>query len=70
MKTWIFQGNPEVFDIDSYLAATAGLITWRVARYADTVQSNAAGFSCWVAGAVRGAGLNQWMQILRATLNN
>ena len=38
MKTWIFQGNPEVFDIDSYLAATAGLITWRVARYAEQIE--------------------------------
>ncbi len=38
MKTWIFQGNPGVFDIDSYLAATAGLITWRVARYAEEIE--------------------------------
>ena len=38
MKTWIFQGNPEVFDIDSYLAASAGLITWRVARYAEHIE--------------------------------
>jgi len=38
MKTWIFQGNPDVFDIDSYLAATAGLITWRVARYAEQIE--------------------------------
>jgi len=37
MKTWIFQGNPEIFDIDGYLSATAGLITWRVARYADQI---------------------------------
>ena len=38
MKTWIFQGNPGVFDIDSYLASTAGLITWRVARYAEEIE--------------------------------
>jgi len=37
MRTWIFQGNPEIFDIDGYLSATAGLITWRVARYADQI---------------------------------
>lgn len=37
MSTWIFQGNPEVFDIDGYLAASAGLIKWRVTRYADQI---------------------------------
>ena len=35
MRTWIFQGNPEVFDIEGYFAASSGLITWTVARYAD-----------------------------------
>jgi hypothetical protein len=35
MKTWIFQGNPATFDIDGYLYASTGIITWRVARYAD-----------------------------------
>ena len=35
MKTWIFQGNPSTFDIDGYLAASTGVILWRVARYAD-----------------------------------
>jgi hypothetical protein len=33
MRTWIFQGNPEVFDIEGYLAASAGLISWSVGRY-------------------------------------
>lgn len=28
MTTWIFQGNPETFDIDGYLAASSGMITW------------------------------------------
>ena len=35
MKAWIFQGNPATFDIDGYLNASTGIITWRVARYAD-----------------------------------
>lgn len=39
MRTWIFQGNPEIFDIDSYMAASTGLITWSVARYADQISS-------------------------------
>lgn len=34
-KAWIFQGNPSVFDIDGYLAASIGVITWRVTRYGD-----------------------------------
>jgi hypothetical protein len=38
MRTWVFQGNPDVFDIDGYLAAAVGLITWRVARYADQIE--------------------------------
>ena len=37
MRTSIFQGNPEIFDIDSYMAASTGLITWSVARYADQI---------------------------------
>ena len=35
MKAWIFQGNPATFDIDGYLNASTGIITWRVVRYAD-----------------------------------
>jgi hypothetical protein len=35
MKAWIFQGNPSVFDIDGYLTASSGVISWRVVRYAD-----------------------------------
>ena len=37
MKTWIFQGNPKVFDIDGYLVASTGVITWFVSRYADQI---------------------------------
>ena len=37
MRTWIFQGNPDVFDIEGYLGASSGLITWTVARYADQI---------------------------------
>jgi hypothetical protein len=37
MRTWIFQGNPEVFDIAGYLAVSSGLITWTVARYAHQI---------------------------------
>ncbi len=27
-QTWIFQGNPDAFDIDGYLAAGLDRITW------------------------------------------
>jgi hypothetical protein len=39
MRTWIFQGNPAVFDIEGYLAASSGLITWTVARYAEQISA-------------------------------
>jgi predicted HNH restriction endonuclease len=37
LRTWIFQGNPETFDIDGYLSEAVGEIIWRVARYADQI---------------------------------
>lgn len=37
MRTWIFQGNPEIFDIDGYLSKAVEEISWRVARYADEI---------------------------------
>lgn len=37
MRTWIFQGNPEIFDIDGYLSEAVEEISWRVARYADEI---------------------------------
>jgi hypothetical protein len=37
MTSWIFQGNPEAFDIDGYLQATPGVITWTVSRYANQI---------------------------------
>jgi predicted RNA-binding protein with PUA-like domain len=37
MRTWIFQGNPKLFDMEGYLAASAGLITWTVSNYADQI---------------------------------
>ena len=35
MNTWVFQGNPDVFDISGYLSASPGEIRWLVTRYAD-----------------------------------
>jgi hypothetical protein len=33
MRTWIFQGNPDRFDIDGYLAARPPELLWLVTRY-------------------------------------
>ena len=38
MSTWIFQGNPDYFEIEGYLAASSGLVTWRVRRYANQIK--------------------------------
>ncbi len=34
MRTWIFQGNPDDYDIDSYLASRPAQVLWLVTRYA------------------------------------
>jgi hypothetical protein len=45
MQTWIFQGNPDVFDIDGYLAKAVEEITWLVTRYASEIAiGEASGF--------------------------
>ena len=33
MQTWIFQGNPDRYDIDGYLAARPAELLWLVTRY-------------------------------------
>ena len=37
MRLWIFQGNPDSFDIDGYLRTAAAQLTWTVTRYADEI---------------------------------
>jgi len=37
MKTWIFQGNRDEYDIDGYLASRPGRLSWLVTRYASEV---------------------------------
>ena len=39
MRTWIFQGNPDLFDIDGYLAIHPTRFVWLVTRYADEMLS-------------------------------
>ncbi|MDM0076922.1 EVE domain-containing protein [Variovorax sp. J2P1-59] len=37
MAAWIFQGNPEKFDLDGYLRADLGTITWVVRQQANKI---------------------------------
>jgi hypothetical protein len=37
VKTWIFQGNPDEFDLDGYLASRPGQVPWLVTRYASEI---------------------------------
>lgn len=37
MATWIFQGNPNIFDIDGYLEACSGDFYWQVSRYQESL---------------------------------
>ena len=37
MRTWIFQGNPDEYDIDAYLASRPAQLVWLVTRYASEV---------------------------------
>jgi hypothetical protein len=38
MQTWIFQGNPDHFDIDGYLATWPTQFPWLVTKYANDIQ--------------------------------
>jgi predicted HNH restriction endonuclease len=37
MRTWIFQGNPDDYDIDAYLASRPVEVVWLVTRYAQDI---------------------------------
>jgi hypothetical protein len=37
MRTWIFQGNPDDYDIDGYLASRPSQVVWLVTRYASEI---------------------------------
>jgi hypothetical protein len=37
MRTWIFQGNPDDFDLDGYLATAPIQFSWLVTRYGDEI---------------------------------
>lgn len=37
-KTWIFQGNPDTFEMDRYLMEVTDEITWRVKRHKNEIE--------------------------------
>ena len=37
MRTWIFQGNPDEFDLDGYLATSPIQFSWLVTRYGNEI---------------------------------
>lgn len=50
---WIFQGNPQKFDVDDYLARYPELIYWRVPRYQSEINVGDRAF-IWRAGCESG----------------
>jgi hypothetical protein len=38
MHAWIFQGNPDDFDIDGYLATAPAQFPWLVTRYGKEIE--------------------------------
>ena len=39
VQTWIFQGNPDQFDLDAYLGASPTQLPWLVTRYAQQIEA-------------------------------
>jgi hypothetical protein len=37
MRTWVFQGNPDDYDIDGYLSTRPARLVWLVTRYAAEI---------------------------------
>ena len=37
VQTWIFQGNPDQFDLDAYLGTSPTQLPWLVTRYAQRI---------------------------------
>lgn len=54
MATWVFQGNPDKFDIDDYVARYPELIYWRTPRHAKEISVGDHAF-LWRSGPNAGA---------------
>ena len=53
---WLFQGNPDRFDIDGYLAAELATITWLVRQHRDQIQIGDIVFLWKALGGEKGTG--------------
>ncbi|MFO1419163.1 MAG: EVE domain-containing protein [Methylotetracoccus sp.] len=54
MAAWVFQGNPDRFDIDDYVARYPELIYWRTPRHAKEISAGDRAF-LWRSGTNAGA---------------
>lgn len=63
MAAWVFQGNPEKFDLDDYLARYPELIYWRTPRYAKNIAVGDDAF-IWRSGI--NAGAVAWGEVVEA----
>lgn len=54
MATWLFQGNPDKFDIDGYLAADLASITWLVRQHREDISIGDTVFMWKSLGAQKG----------------
>ena len=65
MHTWIFQGNPDRFDLDSFFASQPVLFVWLVTRYPDEMKIGDRVFIYRTGGELRtGAGIIAEAQIV------
>lgn len=54
MAAWVFQGNPEKFDIDDYVARYPELVYWRTPRHVNEIALGDRAF-LWRSGPAAGA---------------
>jgi hypothetical protein len=67
MRTWIFQANPDRFDIDGYLASRPSQFVWLVTRYAQEIRPGERVFIYRTGGEGRtGAGIIAEAEIVAA----
>ena len=66
-NTWIFQGNPKVFDIDTYLKENK-VVTWdiRQERFADRIKSNDEVY-IWRSNGKQAGGIIAYGKIIKET---
>ena len=59
VQTWIFQGNPDQFDLDAYLGTSPTQLPWLVTRYAQQIE-----VGDWVFHRGLAQDVRQWTSIV------